>query len=278
MSTIQKKFFNQKKIKLISKDSTFKWIKYLNSKSLATIKGHYNLIKQLSEYIYEEDSRHELLPFFYGKKTTKRKSYHIYKSQEVLSILKATHSLPPFMSNTYYTLIGLLASTGMRIGELLALDIDDIDLINCIIRIKKDKKKRERRVLIDPTVAKKLRKYQKICNALFDRKKCSSFFLSTTGTRPLRQNVFFCFKRLLKKVNLNAIVPRPRIHDFRHTFIINTLIRFYDEGKNVESKLYYLSTYVGHASPSSTYWYLSSTPELMSCATRLLAKKVRGNL
>ena len=102
--------------------------------------------------------------------------------------------------------------------------------------------------------------------------------MSTTGTRLISQNVQRTFWKLLQKVGLYSHRPRrPRIHDLRHSFAVNTIRRWYEAGLDVELRVASLSTYLGHVSPTSTYWYLTATLELMALAAKRL-ERAKGKL
>jgi integrase len=93
-----------------------------------------------------------------------------------------------------------------------------------------------------------------------------------TGTRLIYQNVHFTFHELARQAGLRprSAACRPRVHDLRHTFAVTTLARWYADGGDVAARLPLLSTWLGHADPSGTYWYLTGTPELLALAAARL--------
>lgn len=197
----------------------------------------------------------------------RRKTPHIYSVAEISALLRQASCLPhSLQSATYTTLLGLLASTGMRVGEAIALDLHDVDWHRMLLTVRNGKFNKSREIPVHTTTLAALRAYARQrgrvrCNA-------PSFFVSRAGTRLLEQNVGFVFSRLRERAGLSSCGVRPpRVHDLRHTFAVRTLQQWYGDGIDVERRLPWLSTYLGHVSPSTTYWYLTATPELLALAS-----------
>ena len=162
----------------------------------------------------------------------------------------------------------------MREGEAVRLDRDDVDLEQGLLTIRDSKFGKSRQVPVHPSTVDALAGYARRRDARRPRRdgrrhhqppSGASFFTSTTGTRLLRDNVSTVFGCLVRDAGLTwSGHPRPpRCHDLRHSFAVNTLIRWYRQGLDVEQRLPLLSTYLGHVAPKSTYWYLSAVPELL---------------
>ncbi len=159
----------------------------------------------------------------------------------------------------------------MRLGEALALDVDDVDYNDAVLFIRDSKFHKSRQLPLHSTTRDVLRAYADKRNEFISRPRGPSFLVSTTGTRLLSQNVQAAFWKLLQKAGLYECRPhRPRIHDLRHSFAVKTVRRWYEVGLDVEPRLPSLSTYLGHVSPTSTYWYLTATPALMALAAKRL--------
>lgn len=192
---------------------------------------------------------------------------HIYSDGEVSRLLDAAGRLyPEHRADTYCTVIALLAVTGMRVGEAVRLDDDDIDFEQGLLTIRKSKYGKSRQLPLHPSTLAALAAYGQRRDLRRPRRKAPSFFTSTVGSRLLRDNVSTLFPRLVRKCGLTAGVAGrrpPRLHDLRHTFAVRCLIRWYRKGMEVEPRLPLLSTYLGHIAPSTTYWYLSAVPELL---------------
>jgi integrase len=170
-------------------------------------------------------------------------------------------------AHTYATLIGLLMATGMRVGEVLALDRTDIDWQTGILVVRHAKFGKSRELPLHPTTVQALLTYKGERDRCLPRQHSPGFLLSLAGTRLLYKNVHFTFLRLLRQAGLAGRRPRrPRIHDMRHTFAIKALLRWHRDGVDVSTHLPALSTYLGHVNPSDTYWYLTATPELLQLA------------
>ena len=197
----------------------------------------------------------------------RRKTPHIYSAAEISALLRQATCLPhSLQSATYTTLLGLIASTGMRVGEAIALDLHDVDWHRVLLTVRNGKFNKSREIPVHTTTLAALRAYAQQRG----RVRCStpSFFVSRAGTRLLAQNVGLVFSRLRERAGLSSRgVRTPRIHDLRHTFAVRTLQQWYGEGIDVERRLPWLSTYLGHVSPSTTYWYLTATPELLAIAS-----------
>jgi integrase len=155
----------------------------------------------------------------------------------------------------------------MRVGEALALDDGDFDRHRSLITVRRGKFGKTRLVPLHPTTSAALQQYVRRRNRLCPHRRTPSLFVSSTGTRVLHQNFHHVFLRLVHCAGIRGPGGRrPRLHDFRHTVAVKTLGDWYRAGVDVEPRLPLLSTYLGHVSPSSTYWYLSATPELLSSA------------
>jgi integrase len=190
-----------------------------------------------------------------------------YTDADIARILAAARSIrSPLRAATYETLIGLLAATGMRVGEALRLDRCDVDLSDGAVRVLSSKFEKSRQIPLHPTVTAALSDYTRLRSRLSPCPVAPSFFVSTTGTRLIYSNVQFTFQGLVRVAGIEARSQRcrPRIHDLRHRFAVHTLLGWHRAGIEVEPMLPVLSTYMGHVDPSSTYWYLQATPELLA--------------
>jgi integrase/recombinase XerD len=184
----------------------------------------------------------------------------------ILTRAEATIS-SPLRAATYVTVIGLLAVTGLRIGEVINLDRTDIDWDRGMLLIRESKFGKSRLVPVHPTTRQALRDYGVVRDQAQPDPQDPSFFVSLTGKRLSYAVVQDTFRRLVDDAEVGAHAPRrPRLHDLRHTFAITTLLGWYRTGENVAAKMPALSTYLGHREPASTYWYLSAVPELLALA------------
>ena len=173
----------------------------------------------------------------------------------------------PLRAATYQTLIGLLAASGLRIGEAIKLDRDDIDWNEGVLLIRESKFGKTRLVPLTPSATDALAAYADLRDDLQPRVNGPSLFVSLTRNRLCYQVVQSAFRELVDTAGIGAGAPSPpRLHDLRHTFAVRTLLAWYRDGDDVQARIPSLSTYLGHREPSSTYWYLSAAPELLTLA------------
>jgi integrase/recombinase XerD len=200
---------------------------------------------------------------------TKRATPYLYSAEDIAALMTAARRLhTPLVAVTYETLIGLLAVTGLRIGESLNLDRADIDLTAGMLTVVNGKFGKSRQVPLHPTTIERLRFYAGRRDELVPTPRATTFFLSTAGTRLSDCRVESTFRSLVRATGLQprSARCRPRLHDLRHSFAVNTVLDWYRDGGDVQARMPLLSTYLGHVDPSATYWYLSAAPELMALA------------
>ena len=205
-----------------------------------------------------------------------RLSPHIYSEQEIVDLLAAARRLGPapgLRGAIYETLFGLIASTGMRIGEALALRNEDVDLKYGMLTIHQTKFGKSRQVPMHLSAVEALRRYLWMRNLAGDfAQDDSPLFIGTRGRRLGRpmdshqvHRVFVALRTQLGWRNRGAH-HAPRIHDLRHTFVVRRIVLWQAQRVDVDQAMLSLTTYVGHAMVTNTYWYLSAVPELMALA------------
>jgi integrase len=204
---------------------------------------------------------------------TQRATPYLYSAEDVAALMTAARGLHnPLLATTYETLIGLLAVTGLRLGESLSLDRADFDLAARMLTVVNGKFGKSRHVPLHRSTIERLRCYARRRDQLVPTPRSTMFFLSTAGTRLSDCRVESTFRSLVRVAGLQprSARCRPRLHDLRHSFAVNTVLDWYRDGGDVQARMPLLSTYLGHVDPSATYWYLSTAPELMALAcTRL---------
>lgn len=198
----------------------------------------------------------------------------IYTEAEIAALIEAARALAPaegLRPRTYATLIGLMACTGLRIGEMLALGVDDVDLEAGILTVRQTKFHKSRLVPLHATAVGPLRDYAAARGPLRRGATVTTFFASEAG-RPLPYGtVRRTFLELLRKAMPGAAPigrVRPRLHDLRHTFACRRLLGWYGDGTQIDRAIDRLSTYLGHVKVTDTYWYLAGVPELLALAGR----------
>jgi integrase/recombinase XerD len=200
---------------------------------------------------------------------------YIYTHGEIAALIAAAGKLrPPLRAVRHQTLNGLLAVTGMRPGEALGLDRDDVDLKNGVVRVRAGKQKKQREVPLHPTTITALGEYARQRDARFPEPATPAFFVSARGRRMGRGELNQTFTKLIGEAGLDGrgARGRPRPHDLRHAFAVRTLLDWCEAGEDVDHKMPLLSTYLGHADPASTYWYLEAVPELLELISRRLGQ------
>jgi integrase len=199
----------------------------------------------------------------------RRMAPYIFTASEIADLIRAAKrmgpadSLPP---HTFSTLFGLLASTGLRISEALQLRRKDVDLKSNILSIIRTKFRKARLVPIHPSTVAALRSYSGIRDRLHPCSTTDAFFLTGNGAALGYWQAAFTFRMVRKKIRWRDARRPPRLHDFRHAFAVHRMLRWYDEGIELNRRIAALSTYLGHVDVESTYWYLSAAPELLAAA------------
>jgi len=227
-------------------------------------------VRQFAKHHRMTDSRtqipsRDLIPY-----RSPRRVPYLYSSTEVRALMRAASRLPaPILAASYATLIGLLASTGMRVSEALKLDDADIDRSRGLIVVRGAKFNKSRLIPVDTTTLSALATFVRRRDRMRVHRRSPGLFVSTAGTRVQYTSFGRAFRRLLRAVGIHR-KPAPRIHDLRHSFAVNTLCDWYRAGFDVEPRMPVLSTYLGHVSPTTTYWYLQATPQLVSLAAQRL--------
>jgi integrase len=198
-----------------------------------------------------------------------------YSPADLARLLEAAGGLRPVLrAATYETLFGLLAVTGARIGETLALQRDDVDLDDGVITANGSKADHPRLVPLHPSTTEALRRYAELRDRLRPTPRSTAFFISIRGTRLVYGCVRHTFIELTTAIGLRTTAVKPRIHDMRHSFAVNQLLDWYRSGIDPAGRMPALSIYLGHINPAGTYWYLSAVPELM----QLAAQRLGGHL
>jgi len=193
----------------------------------------------------------------------------IYSSADIEAVMAEAHHLigSSLRAATYETLIGLLAASGLRIGEAIKLDRDDVDWVQGVLLIRESKFGKSRLVPLHPSTMQALADYAQLRDKHQPQPSRPSFFVSLKRKRLLYAVVQQTFRQLIDAAGVGVGAPSPpRLHDMRHTFAVRTLLCWYREAGDVQAKIPSLSTYLGHREPASTYWYLSAAPELLALA------------
>jgi integrase len=234
------------------------------------------VIRGFAAYLHAFDATVEVPPIDLLPYRRWRRTPYLYSQADIDALIAATDPLRPALrAATYRALFGLLAVTGMRVGEAIALDNADVDLDAGVLAINKAKFGKHRRLPLHTSTLAALHGYTQVREQWRQQRPrpgAPSFFLSSRGTRLRYRCVHDTFTELLARAGITAPAgtAAPTIHGLRHSFAVATLRDWYRAGVDVATRLPVLSAYLGHAHPASTYWYLSAAPDLLASAAQRL--------
>jgi integrase len=230
-----------------------------------------SIVRGFARYLAARDGRSQVPDRQLLAGNYRRQQPHVYADRQLRDLLTAAAKLAPVYAlrpESYRTLFGLLAGTGLRVSEALRLRRDEVDLRSGVLRVSQTKFCKSRLVPMHPTVARAMRRYAAARDRDSSAKGSESFFVGRCG-RPLPYGtVRATFRRICNQLRWrsNGVLPRPRIHDLRHTFACRRLLLWYRQGIDVDRTITSLSTYIGHGKVTDIYWYLGGTGELLSIA------------
>jgi len=236
-------------------------------------------VRRFAVWLSASDRRTEVPPAGLLPGHYRRQRPYIYSDEEIEGLVRAAGQIPSaagLKGRTFATIFGLLAVTGMRVSEVLALDREDVDLDEGILRIRRTKFGKSRYVAVDDSTRQVLADYARKRDRVVRRPTAAAFFLSQGGDRVTACAARYNFAKVSRQVGLRAPAAGrrhgrgPRLHDLRHRFAVCTLLRWYRAGIDVEREIPKLATYLGHVHVNETYWYLEAVPELLELAARRL--------
>ena len=225
------------------------------------------VVRGFARHLHAIDPTHEVPPPGLLPGRSHRATPFLYSDADIAALMAAARGFrSPLRVATFETLVGLLAVTGLRIGEALRLDRDDVDLTDGVLTIRLSKFGKSREVSLHASTVDALAAYTRERDRLCRRPVDRAFFVSTADTRLLYCNAHLGWLDLVRRAGLQprSAKCRPRPHDLRHSFAVRTLLGWYRDGADVHARMPALSTYLGHVHPGNTYWYLSAAPELLN--------------
>jgi integrase len=228
----------------------------------------HGVLRRFFEYLAVYDSRTEGLERRSFSRSRAIPPPRILSETELASLIDACGRISPgipLRGRTMATLIGLLASSGLRSGEALRLDRSDVDLANGVLLVRKTKFRKDRLIPVHATTQAALRRYARERDAVFPTPKDQAFFLSSRGNRLSAAGLQSAFAEVRRLAGLdNGRALRP--HDLRHRFAVTRLSLWHQQRLDVQALLPLLATYLGHASYSDTAYYLTSSADLLAIA------------
>lgn len=238
-----------------------------------------SIARGFAAYLQTIDPSTEIPPTGVFAVRYQRPTPYLWSQQDIRRLLDAASKLcPPLKAASYEALFGLLAVTGMRLGEAIALQPGDIDLDDGVLTLRASATKLERAriVPLHPTTVLALERFTNARARLCPRPRSNTFFISSVGTSLDRSAVAKTLRTLTTALGLRTDTVHPTAHQLRHSFAISTLIDWQRSGVKVDEQIAVLSTYLGHISPAETYWYLTATPELMASTAQRLERHLGG--
>lgn len=234
------------------------------------------VVRPFARYCQQVESGAEIPPGGMFGPSHRRLAPHIFTTAEIRALMKACcdHLHPPggLRGASCAAIFGLIASTGLRISEATGLTREDVDLERGLLLIRHAKFGKSRWIPLHPTTTQALRRYaqQRDCDPMATA--AEAFFVFDYGRPATTQSLQYAFKQLRQRLSWHARGghPHPRIHDIRHSFACHRLEQWYEQGIDVDRNILALSTYLGHAKVTDTYWYVTATPGLLALAAQRL--------
>ncbi len=231
------------------------------------------VVRGFAAYLRTLDPAAEVPPASLLPGGNRRAVPYLYSGTDIAALLAQADRLnTPLRRATIKTLIGLMAVTGMRGGETVALDDEDFDPGRGLLLVRHAKLGKHRLLPLHPTTVAALQDYRRLRDQQFTRPVSEALLVSSAGTRLLYYNVGQTFAKLARRAGLATRSGgcRPRPHDLRHSFAVATLLDWCRDSADIAPRMPLLSAYLGHADPARTYWYLHAAPELLAEAARRL--------
>ena len=251
-----------------------RWDASLPAAGTSTRSARLGKVRLFAQWLSSIDPAHEAPPRGLLPDRSGRKRPFIYSEAEIAQIVTEARELPSIYGMrglTCSTFFGLIAATGLRISEALALDPEDLDTATGVLCVRRGKLGRERLLPLDPTVVDRLIAYGAERDRLLGYTP-SALFVRGEGSRLTEWSARYDFAVVSQRIGLRER-PRyhrhgrgPRIHDLRHTFAVRTMINWYRAGKDPTREMIRLTTWLGHTKPESTFWYIEAVPELLELA------------
>jgi integrase/recombinase XerD len=262
-------FMEQHKASYITHSLALAWAKQHSDARPDSWARRMSYVRPFARYRSATDPRTQIPPPGLLPYRPKRVQPYLYSEKEIEALVTAALKLPTnggLRPWTYHCLLGLLSVSGLRVGEVQNLELQDVDLQAGVLTIRGAKFGKSRLVPLHASTCRVLADYIARRERMWARRPVSShLFVSNWGNRLDGGEIRRTFYLLSRQVGLRGPSDSrgPRLHDMRHLFASKTLLRWYRAGENAEQRLPILSAYLGHVHWSDTFWYLSAMPELM---------------
>jgi integrase/recombinase XerD len=272
-------YLDERGASVITTELALAWARQPSQASQLWWSQRLSVVRSFARYLHALDARTQvpgpdLLPARF-----RRAVPYLYSEADIEALMgQAAAIATPLRAATYETLIGLLAVTGMRVGEAIGLDQDDVDLADGLLVVRHGKGGSRRVLPLHASTVDALGAYAQRRDRLCPKPSSAAFFVSNSGTRLDYRSVWREFDRLRRLTGLagrSGLRP-ARLHDLRHSFVLRTLLNWYGAGADVAAQLPLLSTFLGHVDPSDTYWYFEAAPELLALAAERVNQEWDG--
>lgn len=270
-------FLEGEQAEFVTIDLALRWTFQSVGVQRATHAGRLAIVRAFAVWHQATEPRTQVPPLGILPARRRRPAPYIYSDSEIARLIAAAgdlYSRRGLRAATFKTMVGLLTATGLRPGEVLKLDIDDVDLVAGILTVRESKFAKTRLVPVDNSTCRALSTYSRLRDRILPDRDTPAFFVADRGVarRVSRCAAERTFAGLGKTVDLRPARYRrsgrgPRLQDLRHSFATRRLIAWYRAGLDVERLMLQLSTYLGHGSVAATYWYIQAVPELLQLAT-----------
>ncbi len=259
-----------------------RWKKHFGSANNNTWSKRLGMVRAFATWLQVIDPRSEVPPAGLIPGRFHRPRPYIYTDEQTAEIVVEAARLPSsygLRGSTCSTLFGLIATTGLRVSEAIALDEKDVDLDEAVLTVRRSKNGKSRFVPISACTVDRLGVYRAERNRILGASP-SPFFLLEGGQRPGDCGVRYNFALVCQLIGLRNRQNfykhgrGPRIHDLRHTFAVRTIMDWYRRGLDPDREMIKLSTYLGHVKPENTYWYIEAVPELLQLASERAERSI----
>lgn len=271
----------------VTTESAVRWATKPVGVQQATHAGRLQIARGFAIWLQATDPRTQVPPHRLLPSGQRRPLPHIYSDHEISHLMAAAgrlRSASGLRHVTFQTLLGLLAATGLRPGEALALDVDNADLVGGVLAVRETKFGKSRFVPLEESARIALVDYAKIRDGVQPCRETRAFLVTDRGSRLGGSATRKTFAKLCQATGLRSELSAgrsgrgPRLQDFRHTFATRRIIEWYRADLDVDRLMPRLATYLGHVRVAETYWYIQGVPELLHFVTKRLERAIQGEL
>jgi integrase len=280
-------FVESEGAQFLTTELALRWALQSTTVQPATQARRLGIVRGFATWLQATDARTQIPPHRLLPARHRRPVPHIYSNREIVDLMGAAgqlRSASGLRAATFTALIGLLAATGLRPGEALALGVDDVDLVSGVLAVRRSKFDKSRFVPLEQTTRATLTAYAQFRDSIRPCREATTFLVTGRGTPVGTWAARRTFAQLCQAVGLRTrrpnggIGPGPRLQDLRHTFATRRLIEWYRMGLDVYRLMPRLATYLGHSSTAHTYWYIQAVPDLLLLATERMEAVARGDV